>query len=167
MGVSGSGKTTVAAGLAKRIGWTLAEGDDFHPAANVEKMRAGTPLDDADRAPWLAAIARWIDDMLARGSRGVITCSALKRQYRDVIIGSRDGVRLVYLRGSYELIASRLASRKHHYMPASLLRSQFDALEEPGPQEHPLVVPIDPAPEEIVKLVVEADPAFFQAGKGV
>ena len=166
MGVSGSGKTTVAAGLAARLGWELAEADEFHPGANVEKMRAGVPLTDVDRAPWLADIARWIDGVLARGAHGVVTCSALKRGYRNVIVGSREGVRLVYLRGDYGLIASRIAARRHEYMPATLLRSQFDALEEPGPDEHPIVVPIDPAPDRIVERVIESDRAFFQAGEG-
>ncbi|HXF77258.1 MAG TPA: gluconokinase [Usitatibacter sp.] len=154
MGVSGCGKTTVAGLLARRLGWQLAEADLFHPPANVAKMRAGIALTDEDRWPWLAAIAAWVDASLARGTPGVVTCSALKRSYRDVIIGKRVGVRLVYLEGSYELIEKRLASRKHEYMPASLLGSQFEALEEPGPAEHPIVVPIELPPEEIVERIL-------------
>jgi carbohydrate kinase (thermoresistant glucokinase family) len=167
MGVSGCGKTTVAGLLAQRLGWQLAEADLFHSPANVAKMRAGIPLTDEDRRPWLAAIAAWIDDVLAKGMQGVITCSALKRSYRDVIVGKREGVRLVYLKGSYELIAARIAARKHHYMPASLLRSQFDALEEPGPEENPIVVSVELSPEEIVDRILGSDPSFFPAGKGV
>lgn len=156
MGVSGCGKTTVAGLLARRLGWQLAEADLFHSPENVAKMRAGIPLTDEDRWPWLAAIAVWIDAALAQGKPGVVTCSALKRRYRDIIVGDRAGVRLVYLRGSYELIASRLASREHEYMPASLLKSQFDALEEPGPDERPLVMPVELAPDEIVGRIVGA-----------
>ncbi|HST01321.1 MAG TPA: gluconokinase [Usitatibacter sp.] len=154
MGVSGCGKTTVAGLLAQRLGWRLAEADLFHSPGNVAKMRAGTPLTDEDRWPWLAAIAAWIDKALAEGKPGVVTCSALKRRYREIIIGNRGGVRLVYLRGSYELIASRLASRQHEYMPATLLESQFEALEEPGPDESPIVVPVELSPGEIVEAIL-------------
>ena len=153
MGVSGCGKTTVAGLLGRRLGWQVAEADDFHSPANIEKMKNGIPLTDEDRWPWLAAIAAWIDKALAADKRGVVACSALKRSYRDVIIGDRRGVRLVYLKGSYELIAARIASRHHEYMPASLLKSQFEALEEPGPDEDPIVVPIEPAPERIVDAI--------------
>jgi gluconokinase len=154
MGVSGSGKTTVAAELAHRLGWQLAEADMFHSPANVEKMRSGIPLTDEDRWPWLAAIAKWIDEARASGRPGVITCSALKRRYREIIIGDRPDVRLVYLKGDYDLIARRMAAREHHYMPVGLLQSQFDALEEPGPDENAIVVPIDSAPEDIVEKIV-------------
>ena len=154
MGVSGSGKTTVAAALAQRLGWQLAEADRFHSPANVEKMRSGIPLTDEDRWPWLAAIAKWIDEARASGRPGVITCSALKRRYREVIMGDRPDVRLVYLKGDYDLIARRMAAREHHYMPLGLLRSQFDALEEPGPDENAVVVPIESPPEEIVEEIL-------------
>jgi len=164
MGVSGCGKTTVAGLLARRLGWQLAEADLFHSPGYVAKMRAGIPLTDEDRWPWLAAIAAWIDAALAQGKPGVVTCSALKRRYRDIIVGDRSGVRLVYLRGSYELIASRLASREHEYMPPSLLKSQFDALEEPGPDENPIVVPIELPPAAIVERIAAS---FLPAGKGV
>lgn len=154
MGVSGSGKTTVAALLAARLGWQYQEGDDLHPAANVAKMRGGTPLTDADRLPWLEKIAAEIDRWREQGLSGVVTCSALKRAYRDIIIGSRPQVRLAYLRGSYELIQSRLAARNEHYMPAALLDSQFAALEEPTADEHPIVVDVGGKPAEITADIV-------------
>jgi carbohydrate kinase (thermoresistant glucokinase family) len=154
MGVSGSGKTTVAEELAARLGWAFEEGDALHPPANVAKMHAGIPLTDADRQPWLAAVAAWIDGRLAAGLPGIITCSALKRAYRKVIVGDRPEVRLVYLRGDRALIAARLAERKNHFMPASLLQSQFDALEEPGEDEDPLIVDIGPSAGEIAGAVI-------------
>lgn len=154
MGVSGSGKTTIALNLATRLGWTYEEGDALHSAANVAKMHAGTPLTDEDRAPWLKAVAAWIDNQRAQGLAGIITCSALKRNYRTVIIGRRPGVALVYLRGSFELISRRLAQRHGHFMPAELLQSQFDALEEPGPGENPVTVDVGPAPDQIADEIV-------------
>jgi gluconokinase len=140
MGVSGSGKTSVALELQRLLGWPFKEGDDLHPPANVEKMRAGDPLEDADRWPWLERVAQWIDERLAAGEPGIITCSNLKRAYRRVTVGARQGVTLVYLRASEAVIAARVAQRRHRYMPASLLHSQYEALEEPGADEHPLVV---------------------------
>lgn len=142
MGVSGSGKTTIAKAVAERLGWPFQEGDDLHPAANVAKMHAGVPLDDDDRAPWLAAVAAWIDARLAAHEPGVVTCSALKHAYRDVLVGARAGVRLVYLHADKAVIERRLAARTGHYMPASLLDSQFATLEEPGAEEHALVVDV-------------------------
>lgn len=156
MGVSGSGKTTVAGLLAARLGWRLAEADAFHSAANVAKMRNGIPLTDADREPWLAAIAGWIDALRAAGARGVVTCSALRRRYRERLARGRDDVRFVYLRGDYDLVAERIAARTHEYMPPSLLRSQFETLEEPGTEENPIVVAIDQPPQAIVEAVVAA-----------
>jgi gluconokinase len=156
MGVSGSGKTTIAEEIARRLGWEFAEGDAFHPPANVAKMRSGIPLTDEDRWPWLDAIAAWIEGVRAAGSRGVVTCSALRRRYRERLARGRDDVRFVYLRGDYDLIASRMAAREHAYMPASLLRSQFDTLEEPGTDENPVVVAIDRAPETLVDEIVAA-----------
>lgn len=150
MGVSGCGKSTVALELQRLLGWSFQEGDDLHPPANVEKMRAGHPLTDEDRWPWLAIVAGWIDDRLAAGEPGIITCSALKRSYRRVIVDDRNGVRLAYLKGSEALIAERLARRTHRYMPVSLLHSQFESLEEPGGEEHAIVVPIKGTLEEIV-----------------
>jgi gluconokinase len=156
MGVSGSGKTTVGEALAARLGWQFIDGDALHPAANVAKMRAGQPLDDNDRWPWLAAIAAQIDAWIGRGACGVITCSALKRAYRDRIVGSRAGVALVYLAGSRDVIAERLAARQGHFMPVSLLASQFATLEPPAPDENPIVARIDRPVGAVVEDIVTA-----------
>jgi carbohydrate kinase (thermoresistant glucokinase family) len=142
MGVSGCGKTVVAERLVARLGWPFQEGDALHPPANVAKMHAGTPLTDDDRWPWLDAVAAWIDSRLAAGGNGIVTCSALKRAYRDRIIGARAGVRLVYLRGDRDLLAARIGARRGHFMPASLLDSQLATLEPPGADEHPIVVDV-------------------------
>ena len=142
MGVSGSGKTTVAELLAKQLGWPFMEGDRLHPPANVEKMRQGIPLTDADRWPWLDRIGEELKSWAAAGKSGVLTCSALKRAYRDRIRSARPDVRFIYIKGSEALIAARVAARHHEYMPASLLRSQFDTLEEPTPDE-PGVITVD------------------------
>ena len=150
MGVSGCGKTTVAEQLAKRLGWIFSDADQLHPAGNVEKMRSGTPLTDDDRRPWLQAIAAEIDQQRAMQKPIVTACSALKRAYRTILIGQRTDVRLIYLKGSHGLIMSRLAPRKDHYFPASLLDSQFAALEEPDAAEHALVVTIDKDVDAIV-----------------
>lgn len=154
MGVSGSGKTTVAVLLAAALGCQFQEGDDLHPAANVEKMHSGTPLTDADRLPWLNKIAEEIDGWRARGESGVLTCSALKRAYRDIIVGERRDVTLVYLKGSYDLIHRRMAARHEHFMPLALLGSQFATLQEPAPDERPLTVNVDGKPAGIVADVV-------------
>ena len=154
MGVSGAGKSTVAQRLASRLGWSFAEGDALHPATNVTKMASGEPLTDTDRAPWLAAVARVIGTWRSRGERGVITCSALKRAYRDKIIGNHSDVRLVHLAGSRELVAQRLATRHEHFMPASLLDSQFAALEPPGADENPITVAVDRPVAAIVESIV-------------
>jgi carbohydrate kinase (thermoresistant glucokinase family) len=153
MGVAGVGKTTVGERLAKRLNWEFVEGDRLHPPENVAKMQSGQPLTDADRAPWLAAIATAIDAWRARGACGVMTCSALKRAYRRCIIGDRQGVRLVYLDGPRPLIAARLAARRGHFMPASLLDSQFATLEPPGPDESPITVSVDRPVERIVEKI--------------
>ena len=150
MGVSGSGKTTVAALLAGRLGWDFADGDDFHPEANVQKMKSGTPLTDEDRWPWLQAIADWIAQTKAAGGQAVVACSALRRAYRKVLLDHAADTRLVYLHGDYELIARRQAARHGHFMPTTLLQSQFSTLEEPGPDEGALVVEIDRTPRAIV-----------------
>ena len=118
MGVSGSGKTTIAALLAGRLRWEFEDADGFHPAANIEKMHRGVPLTDEDRGPWLQAIAAWIDETRRAGRHGVVACSALKRSYRDVLVGARRDVRLVYLKGEEALIARRVAARHGHFMPA-------------------------------------------------
>ena len=157
MGVSGSGKTSVAHALADRLGWNFQEGDRLHPPANVAKMMAGHPLDDADRAPWLAAVAATIDGWRDAGEPGVITCSALKRRYRDAIIGDRPDVGLIYLFGTRDLIAGRLAARRGHFMPAALLDSQFEALEPPEADEHPIKVsaslPVDAIVDHLVTVL--------------
>jgi gluconokinase len=158
MGVSGSGKTTIAKGVADAKGWTLVEGDTFHPPANVAKMAAGTPLTDDDRWPWLHAIAAAIDADRARGESAVVACSALRRAYRDILIGDRPDVRLVYLRGSQALIGERMRARKGHFMPPALLDSQFQTLEEPGPDENPITVEIGGTPDEIVRAILERLP---------
>lgn len=150
MGVSGSGKSTVAQELQRVLGWPYQEGDDLHPPGNVEKMRSGRALDDQDRLPWLRAVAAWIDGQLAAHRPGIITCSNLKRAYRRVTIGARSGVTLVYLKGTAPLIERRLRDRVHRYMPAALLGSQFDTLEEPGPDEHPITVPVHGSVAETV-----------------
>jgi gluconokinase len=149
MGVSGSGKTTVSALLAAALGCQFQEGDDLHPHENIEKMHAGIPLTDADRLPWLQAIAEEIDGWQARGESGVLTCSALKRSYRRIIIGDRPDVTLVYLKGSYDLIRRRMASRHEHFMPVALLDSQFASLQEPGPDERAVTVNVGGRPAEI------------------
>lgn len=149
MGVAGSGKTTISALLAAALECRFQEGDDLHPRENVEKMRDGTPLSDADRGPWLRKIAEKIDSWRSRGDSGVLTCSALKRSYRAIIIGDRRGVTLVYLKGSHDLIRRRMIARHGHFMPAALLDSQFATLQEPTPDEHPITVGVDARPDEI------------------
>ena len=154
MGVSGSGKTTIGALLAGTLGWDFTDGDDLHPPENVAKMRGGTPLSDADRWPWLDAIAAWIDAHRGTGHPGVITCSALKRVYRDRLLVGRADVRLVYLYGSYDVVAGRQAARQGHFMPATLIQSQFATLEEPSADEQPLSQPVDLPPVEIVARII-------------
>jgi gluconokinase len=155
MGVSGSGKTTVGTLLAGRLHWEYEDADWFHPAANVDKMHDGIPLTDEDRRPWLRAIAAWIDRTRQSGGHGVIACSALKRRYREILTGNRPDVRLVYLKGDEPLIARRIATRHEHFMPPALLHSQFEALEEPGPDENAITVPIESPPREIVARILE------------
>lgn len=154
MGVASSGKTSLGERLAERLGWPFRDADSFHPPANVAKMSSGIPLTDEDRKPWLAAIAAWIDELRGNGGNGIVTCSALKKAYRDVIVGDRPDVALVYLRGSRELIGQRMAARQHHFMPPALLDSQFATLEEPGADEKPLVVQVEASKEAIVEQVV-------------
>jgi carbohydrate kinase (thermoresistant glucokinase family) len=154
MGVSGSGKSTIAAMLAHRLHWLYEDGDWFHPKKNIEKMHHGEPLNDEDRWPWLHAIADWIDATRRSGNHGIVACSALKRAYRDILIGERQDVRLVYLKGDQDLIAQRVAARADHFMPPKLLDSQFAALEEPKPDERPITVSVAPHPREIVETIV-------------
>jgi carbohydrate kinase (thermoresistant glucokinase family) len=156
MGVSGSGKSTVGELLARRLGWEMAEGDHLHPPENVGKMRRGVPLTDADRGPWLDAIAALLARWGADGRSGLVTCSALKRVYRDRLVAARPDLRFVYLKGSEALIAERIGARRHEYMPASLLKSQFDTLEEPGPGEPVITVDAGAAPEAEVEAIVKA-----------
>lgn len=154
MGVSGCGKSTVGRLIAEALNARYAEGDSFHPPQNVEKMRGGQPLDDNDRAPWLAAMAVAIRDWNARGETVVLACSALKRRYRDVLRSGGD-VRFIHLAGDKALIAARLAARKDHYMPPTLLDSQFATLEPPGDDEA-ITVSIDGSAEMIAARAVEA-----------
>ncbi|NLU76472.1 gluconokinase [Streptomyces sp. HNM0575] len=149
MGVSGSGKSTVGELLAERLEVPYAEADSFHPPANIRKMAAGTPLDDEDRRPWLDAIARWLADHTGRG--GVVSCSALRRRYRDRLRASGARMFFLHLDGSEELIAQRLEGRKGHFMPRSLLRSQFATLEPLEPGEHGAVIPVGGTPAEVTE----------------
>jgi gluconokinase len=154
MGVSGSGKSTIADKLAERLDWTYEDGDRFHPASNVAKMSAGHPLTDEDRRPWLQAIADEIDRVCEAGEQAVIACSALKRVYRDILVHKRNDVRIVYLDGTQQLIADRLSQRKGHFMPPGLLASQFKTLEPPDTSENPVTVSIDASVETIVDDIV-------------
>jgi len=156
MGVSGCGKTTVGRDLAARLGWQFQEGDALHPRENVAKMAGGTPLVDEDRWPWLAKIAEVIDGWRADGVSGVVTCSALKRRYRDILIGDRPDVRLVHLFGPQSIVAARLAARRGHFMPSALLASQFATLEQPGKDENPVIVAIAQSPEGAVDQIIAA-----------
>jgi gluconokinase len=155
MGVSGCGKSTVAALLAGRLRWPFEEGDSLHPQANVDKMAAGHPLDDDDRRPWLEKVAEWVEGCLDAGHSGIITCSSLKRSYRDVIDRRGGGVEFVYLAGTKELIASRLAARQGHFMPPELLDSQFAILEEPGADEPSIRVEVGPPAPIIADQILE------------
>ncbi|HWF77944.1 MAG TPA: gluconokinase [Caulobacteraceae bacterium] len=140
MCVSGAGKTTLGEMLAARLGWPFKEGDELHPPANVAKMKSGHPLNDADRAPWLAAVGEWIDGWVAAGESGVISCSALKRAYRDTIAAGRPAVRFVFIDLDEATIAARLQRREHAYWPPALLHSQFEALQVPTPDEPVIMV---------------------------
>jgi gluconokinase len=156
MGVSGSGKTTLGEMLATRFGWPYKEGDELHPPANVAKMKSGQALNDADRAPWLAAIGVWIDGWTRAGQSGVISCSALKRAYRDTLDHGRPAVRFVFIDLDEATIAARLKDRKHAYWPASLLHSQFETLEPPQPDEPVIRVDGRTSREEQVEQVAAA-----------
>lgn len=149
MGVVGAGKTTVGSLLAQKLGWHFADADDFHPAANIEKIQHSVPLDDSDRAPWLAALRNAIRHWNAEGQNAVLACSALKRKYREVL--RIDGVRFVYLKGDYDLIEHRLRARRGHFASDSILKSQFEDLEPP---HDAITVEIDNSPEAIVSEII-------------
>jgi gluconokinase len=153
MGVSGVGKSTVAKQLAARLGYEFAEGDDFHPPANIAKMSAGKPLDDADRLPWLRSLAGWAGDRHRDGTSTVMTCSALRRRYRDVLREGADNTYFVHLVGDRAMLLERMSGRQH-FMPPALLKSQFDALEPLEPDEAGVSVDVTDPPEEIVEKVV-------------
>jgi len=157
MGVSGSGKTTLGQALARELGWHFADADAFHSANNIAKMHGGQPLNDADRAPWLAALHHHLAQSLAETRPTVLACSALKKRYRARLLGGLPphAVRLVYLRGSRELLATRLAARASHFMPAALLDSQLASLEEPARDEDALVLDIARSPSELVSQIVK------------
>ncbi|GAA2902728.1 gluconokinase [Streptosporangium fragile] len=154
MGVTGSGKTTVGAALAQRLRVPFADGDDFHSEANVAKMSAGIPLDDGDRMPWLRAVGAWLAGHAATG--GVASCSALRRSYRDILRRSAPAVRFVHLHGGIEVVRRRVADRPGHFMPASLVISQFETLEPLGPDEHGIVLGLDRPVDEIVEAYLAA-----------
>ena len=151
-GVSGAGKTTVGKLLARKLGWRFIEADDFHPAANIEKMRSGQPLTNEDRWPWLDRLRKQIEQLLSAGENAVLACSALKRAYRDRLRVS-DEVKFVFLRGDYALVEKQLRSRHGHFMNTALLQSQFDDLEQPRADENVLTIELGRTPEEIVERI--------------
>jgi gluconokinase len=157
MGVSGCGKTTIGRMVADHLGWDFYDADDFHPPQNISKMASGIPLTDADREPWLDALRTQIAICLAGSRPGILACSALKEKYRQRLVNSDPGIRVVYLRGSFETIWGRMSQRPGHYMKPNMLQSQFEALEEP---EEALVVDVEKAPglicDEILKNMVSS-----------
>lgn len=154
MGVSGTGKSTVAAALREHLDWEFCEGDDLHPPENIAKMSSGQPLDDEDRRPWLEALAAWTRERSVRGQDTLLTCSALKHSYRDVLRRGGGGTFFVHLTGDHDLLAARMGARQRHFMPASMLRSQLDTLEPLGADEHGMVVDVAASPEEIARHVM-------------
>ncbi|MFT3895415.1 MAG: gluconokinase [Anaerolineales bacterium] len=152
MGVSGSGKSSVGKSLANSLGWDFYDADDFHPPANVAKMASGTPLDDSDRAPWLAALHDLISSSVKADRPGVLACSALKERYRQQLTDDNEGVQIVYLKGSYDLIWSRMEKRTDHYMKPHMLKSQFETLEEPV---NALTIDIAMSLDEIVHTILD------------
>jgi len=154
MGVSSSGKSTTGLRLSQLLGWPFRDADSFHPPANIAKMSRGIPLDDNDRWPWLDAIAAFIDAELAAHRSVLVSCSALKRSYRHRLVRDRTDVRLVFLQGSFELIAKRMAERRDHFMPVSLLENQFAVLEEPSAEENAIVVPVDLPVERVAQIII-------------
>lgn len=156
MGVSAAGKTTVAQLLAEQLGWPLAEADEFHPANNIAKMQAGIPLTDEDRWPWLAALRDWMSEQAAAGQSTVVTCSALKQVYRDLLREAKGEVKFIYLHGERELLLDRMAHRHGHFMPISLLDSQLATLQPPTPAEQALTLEVSAVPAELVRQVLAA-----------
>lgn len=154
MGISGSGKTTIASALSDKLGWAYAEADEFHPPGNIRKMAAGTPLDDDDRWPWLDSIQRWMTESAGAGRSTIVTCSALKRAYRDVLARADGRVHFIHLLGNVQLISQRVATRQGHFMPASLLASQVDTLEPLHPDEPGLAVNNTGTPDEVAEYVI-------------
>jgi len=152
MGVSGSGKTTIGKALAEQLGCRFYDGDDYHPPENIAKMASGIPLDDADRAGWLETLASIIRDGLEKGENGVMACSALKEKYRQVLRVDPERVKFIYLKGNYELILSRMRTRDAHYMKPEMLRSQFEALEEP---REALTMDVSHSPDQIVQNILK------------
>lgn len=156
MGVSGTGKTSVASALRNALGWEMIEGDDLHPASNIRKMSAGIPLDDFDRGPWLARIASWIQEADARGVNSLVTCSALKRAYRDVLRQAAPGVMFLHLTGDKDLIAERMGQRAGHFMPLSLLESQFTTLEPLDDDENGVAISVSGTPAQVLQAALAA-----------
>jgi gluconokinase len=154
MGVSSSGKSTTGLLLSERLGWPFRDADSFHPPANIAKMSRGIPLEDSDRWPWLDAIAAWIDENLAAHQSVLVSCSALKKSYRRRLVRDRTDVRLVFLQGSFALIGKRMAERRDHFMPVSLLQNQFEVLEEPSPEENALVVSVALPVERVTQTII-------------
>jgi gluconokinase len=152
MGVSGSGKSCVGKTLARQLGWDFYDADDFHPPENIAKMANGIPLDDSDRAPWLTALHDLISSALKTDRPGVLACSALKERYRQQLMDGNEGVQLIYLKGSYELIWSRMEKRSDHYMKPHMLKSQFNTLEEPT---NALITDITKSVDEIVQEILQ------------
>jgi len=158
MGVSGAGKSTVGMRLARQLGWEFVEADDFHSAHNIALMKAGHPLSDADRAPWLESIAAHLDELRRAGKCAVLACSALKKSYRDVLRSGHGDVRFVYLKVERDVLARRLEERHGHFMPSALLDSQLATLEEPTPAEGAIVLPATGHPDTTLSAIVQALP---------
>lgn len=151
MGVSGSGKSTFGKALAQKLDWDFFDADDFHPPENIAKMQAGMPLDDSDRTPWLSALSNLLVSTLTAGRHPVLACSALKESYRAKLLEDKPAIKLIYLRGSYELIWSRMSGRQGHYMKPAMLQSQFEILEEP---EDALVLDVSLSVGEMLEVVL-------------